>query len=89
MDKDWILVVEDDHQTSTYLKTYFDWLGYEVLVTRRGADALDSCRLKIPSVIILDVLLPDLNGYEVCRTLRNNNRTSQVPIVFLSYQRRD
>jgi signal transduction histidine kinase/CheY-like chemotaxis protein len=84
MDKDRILVIEDDHQTSTYLKTYFDWLGYEVFITPAGSQALASCRLNIPSVVILDVTLPDLNGFEVCRTLRNNSRTSDIPIIFLS-----
>ncbi len=84
MDKDRILVVEDDDKTSTYLKTYFEWLGYEVLIAGRGSDALDICRLEMPNVVILDVLLPDVNGYEVCRTLRNNSRTCQIPVIFLS-----
>ncbi len=84
MSKEQILVVEDDQETATYLKNYFDWQGYEVMVANRGEDALSSCRLHLPDAVILDVLLPDLNGYEICRILRAHNRTSRIPIIFLT-----
>lgn len=84
MSKKRILVVEDDRNTATYLKNYFGWQGYEVSTAPGGEDALERCLFKPPHVVILDVLLPDLNGYDVCRTLRANNRTNHLPVIFLS-----
>jgi len=66
------------------LRIYFDSQGYEVLVANRGNDALDTCRVKVPNVVVLDIQLPDIDGYEVCRSLRSNTRTSYVPIIFLT-----
>lgn len=86
MNKDRILVVEDDAQTAEYIKTYFNWQGYEVLTAARGEHALATCRLSLPNAIILDIMLPDANGYDVCRTLRSNSRTSHIPIIFLSHR---
>ncbi len=84
MGKGRILVVEDDIDISKMLRIYFDSQGYEVLVATRGGDALDTCRTKLPNVVVLDIQLPDIDGYEVCRTLRGNTRTSYVPIIFLT-----
>ncbi|MBN1219551.1 MAG: response regulator [Anaerolineae bacterium] len=79
-----ILVVEDDIDIAKMLRIYFDSQGYEVLVANRGNDALETCRTKLPSVVVLDIQLPDVDGYEICRILRGNTRTSQVPIIFLT-----
>lgn len=84
MGKGRILVVEDDLDISKMLRIYFDSQGYEVLVANRGNEALDVCRTKLPNVIVLDINLPDIDGYEVCRILRSNTRTSYVPIIFLT-----
>jgi CheY-like chemotaxis protein len=84
MSKGRILVVEDDLDISKMLRIYFDSQGYEVLVANRGNDALEIVRRKLPDVAILDINLPDIDGYEICRTLRTNVRTSQVPVIFLT-----
>jgi CheY-like chemotaxis protein len=84
MGKGRILVVEDDIDISKMLRIYFDSQGYEVLVANRGSEALETCRTKLPNVVVLDIQLPDIDGYEVCRTLRSNTRTSYVPIIFLT-----
>jgi PleD family two-component response regulator len=84
MNKGRILVVEDDKDVSKMLRIYFDSLGYEVLVSYRGKDALEMCRRQLPSIVVLDIMLPDIDGYEVCRRLRNNLRTSHIPILFLT-----
>ena len=84
MGKGRILVVEDDVDISKMLRIYFDSQGYEVLVANRGRDALETCRAKLPNVVVLDIQLPDIDGYEVCRSLRSNTRTSYVPIIFLT-----
>lgn len=84
MGKSRLLVVEDDNDISNMLKIYFSGLGYDVDVAPRGSDALDKTRQVLPHLIVLDIMLPDIDGYEVCRTLRTNTRTSHIPVIFLT-----
>jgi PleD family two-component response regulator len=84
MSKSRILVVEDDNDISNMLKIYFSAQGYEVTVAGRGNDALERTRQQLPNVIVLDIMLPDIDGYEVCTRLRRALRTSHVPIIFLT-----
>jgi DNA-binding response OmpR family regulator len=84
MSKGRILVVEDDLDISQMLRLYFNSQGYEVLTVARGNDALEVCRKKQPNVVVLDIMLPDMDGYDVCRDLRGNLRTSHIPIIFLT-----
>jgi PleD family two-component response regulator len=79
-----VLVVEDDPDISTMLRIYFESEGYNVALAMRGEDALDMCRRQLPTVIVLDIMLPDMDGYDVCRHLRSNLRTSHIPIIFLT-----
>ncbi len=79
-----ILVVEDDNDISNMLKLYFKSLGYTVFAALDGEQALTLTRQKMPKVIVLDIMLPDIDGYEVCRRLRTNLRTSHIPILFLT-----
>lgn len=84
MEKGRILVVEDDPDISNLLRIYFDSQGYKVSVAPKGKEALQVCRRELPNVIVLDIQLPDIDGYEVCRRLRANLRTSHIPILFLT-----
>jgi len=84
MSKGRLLVVEDDYDVSNMLRIYFDAQGYETIVAAKGEEALELCRRKLPSVVVLDILLPDIDGYEVCRQLRRNTRTSHIPVIFLT-----
>ncbi len=84
MGKARLLVVEDDIDISTMLKIYFSGLGYDVDTAMRGSDALEKTRQVLPHLIVLDIMLPDIDGYEVCRTLRTNTRTSHIPVIFLT-----
>jgi len=79
-----ILVVEDDFDISNMLRIYFSGQGYEVEVAPKGEEALTSVNKKLPNLIVLDINLPDMSGYDVCRTLRTTKRTSHVPIIFLT-----
>jgi diguanylate cyclase (GGDEF)-like protein len=79
-----ILVVEDDFDISNMLRIYFNGQGYHVEVAARGGDALQACRKQIPDLIVLDIMLPDMDGYAVCRELRTTTRTSHIPIIFLT-----
>ena len=84
MSKGRILVVEDDPDISKMLRIYFDSQGYEVLVEMMGGAALTTCAQKMPNVVVLDINLPDMDGYGVCRELRGNLRTKHIPIIFLT-----
>jgi PleD family two-component response regulator len=79
-----ILIVEDDPDISNMLRFYFESEGYSAALAGRGEDALDMCRNQLPTVIVLDIMLPDMDGYDVCRKLRGNLRTSRIPIIFLT-----
>jgi len=84
MGKPRLLVVEDDSDISNMLKIYFSGLGYDVDTAMRGNDALEKTRQVLPHLIVLDIMLPDIDGYEVCRVLRKSTRTSHIPVIFLT-----
>jgi DNA-binding response OmpR family regulator len=79
-----ILVVEDEFETADMLRIYFEFCGYEVLSTAWGRDVLEICRESHPDLIILDIQLPDTDGYEVYRELSNTQQTSHIPVIFLT-----
>ena len=84
MSKPRILVVEDDFDISNMLKIYFSGQEFEVEIASRGSEVLEKTRQGLPHLIVLDIMLPDIDGYEVCRLLRTNTRTSHIPIIFLT-----
>jgi diguanylate cyclase (GGDEF)-like protein len=79
-----ILIVEDDYDISNMLRIFFSNEGYHVEIAARGNDALEKCRKKLPDLIVLDIMLPDMDGYDVCLQLRRTTRTSHIPIIFLT-----
>lgn len=84
MGKARLLIVEDDVDISNMLRIYFSSLGYDVEVAVRGSEALEKTRHTMPHLIVLDIMLPDIDGYEVCRNLRTVTRTSHIPVIFLT-----
>jgi DNA-binding response OmpR family regulator len=84
MGKARLLIVEDDPDISNMLRIFFSSQGFEVDVAARGGDALERTRQVMPHLIVLDIMLPDIDGYEVCRRLRTTTRTSHVPVIFLT-----
>jgi len=82
-----ILIVEDDPNTSEMLSAYFSSLGYQVSHAAWGQDALKIATEKLPDLIVLDIHLPDIDGYEVCSRLRSQRRTEHTPIIFLTERR--
>ena len=83
MGKARLLVVEDDVDIANILKIYFSGMDFEVDVTH-AADALEKTKHVLPHLIVLDIMLPDIDGYEVCRHLRTSTRTSHIPVIFLT-----
>ncbi|HET9907487.1 MAG TPA: response regulator [Anaerolineales bacterium] len=84
MGKARLLVVEDDVDIGNMLKIYFSGMEFDVDVAVRGSDALEKTKQSLPHLIVLDIMLPDIDGYEVCRNLRTNLRTSHIPVIFLT-----
>jgi CheY-like chemotaxis protein len=86
-----LLVIEDEEITSDMLRRYFEIVGYEVVNATTGAEAVKMTREHRPDVILLDIMLPDMDGYEICRRLRSDERTERIPIIFLTRkgERRD
>jgi DNA-binding response OmpR family regulator len=76
-----ILIVEDDRNTAALVETYLQRDGFRTIVVYDGLDALKKAREHLPLLVILDVMLPSLDGWEICRRLR---RYSDVPILMLT-----
>lgn len=82
-----ILIIDDDQDLGEMLNSYFEVQGYQVSTINWGEDGLRSCIDKTPDVVLLDIRLPDLDGYEIVKRLKNNRRTQTVPIIFLTEKR--
>lgn len=82
-----ILVVEDDLDVAEMLNAYFRVQGYEVFTVNWGEDGVRACQTVNPDLVVLDIRLPDIDGYEVARRLRTDRRTQDVPIIFLTEKR--
>jgi DNA-binding response OmpR family regulator len=81
-----VLVVDDDVKTVELVRLYLDRDGYEVLTAYDGVEALRLARESSPDLVVLDLMLPDIDGLEVCRTLRHE---SDVPIIMLTARTTD
>jgi two-component system phosphate regulon response regulator PhoB len=79
-----ILLIEDERGLTEALTWTFQREGYEVAVARDGHEGLRRAQTLLPDLIILDIMLPGLNGLEVCRELRAGERTRDIPIIILS-----
>lgn len=82
-----LLIVEDDPDISEMLEDYFNDQEYHVLTAEEGEIAVEICRSKRPDLILLDIRLPDIDGYAVAEKLRTNQRTREIPIIFLTEKR--
>lgn len=84
MPKPRILIIEDEKQIVEALKLRLEANGYDILTAADGADGLLLARQKKPDLIILDVLLPKMNGYKVCRMLKFDENYKSIPIIMLT-----
>ncbi|WP_162909187.1 response regulator [Aggregatilinea lenta] len=84
MGKKRLLIIEDDIDVQEMLTVYFEGQDYEVLHASEGAEGIAISRSKFPNLILLDVMLPDMDGFDVCRALRTTTLTKYIPITFLT-----
>lgn len=81
MQKEKILVVDDDKNICDLLRMYLEKEGYTVVLAHNGMDAVNTFHMENPQLVLLDIMLPQLDGWQVCREIR---KTSEAPIIMLT-----
>ena len=79
-----LLLIDDDPNLILLVKDYLEFRGYEVMAAGNGREALEILNLHLPDMIICDVMMPEMDGYAFVNKIRQDSRTSSIPIMFLS-----
>jgi len=79
-----ILVADDEIHIRTLLKITLEMVGYEVDVAADGQEALERIEVQIPDLILLDIKMPRLNGWQVCEKLKSDEKTRNIPIIMVT-----
>ncbi len=79
-----VLVVDDDVEIRQMLTILFELEGWRVVDAKDGFEALDILGLNLPDAIVLDVMMPNMDGLTFCQSLRSSPRTAEIPIIMLS-----
>lgn len=84
-----ILIVDDDPNILLSLEFLLVKNGYEVLVARNGLEAVEIIEQVVPSIVLLDIMMPDVDGYVICEFIQKNERTKDAKVIFLSAKSKD
>jgi len=79
-----ILLVDDDPDFVEAVKVIVEKAGYDVRVAYDGQEGLEAVKEKLPDLIVLDVMMPVMNGHEACAKLKGNQETAEIPIILLT-----
>lgn len=79
-----LLIIDDDQELVSLLKMRFELEGYNILTAYDGEDGLHAAREKKPDLVILDVMMPQMDGFHVCRLLKFDLKTDRTPIILLT-----
>jgi two-component system, OmpR family, alkaline phosphatase synthesis response regulator PhoP len=79
-----VLVVEDERDVAELIRYNLSKEGYDVILAPTGADALKEARAARPDVVLLDIMVPQLNGWEVCRRLKQDAETRNIPVIMVT-----
>lgn len=83
--KKWkVLVVDDEPSILMPLEFLMRKSGYQVYIARNGTEAIESVDRELPQIIVLDIMMPDVDGYEVCRYIRSHEKMEGAKVIFLS-----
>lgn len=84
-----ILIIDDEKDLTELLKVRLETLGYIVTVANVGRIGLGKARVEKPDLILLDVMLPDMDGYTILREIRKDNETKDIPVLILTAKEED
>lgn len=79
-----ILVVDDDPYILMSLEFLMRKNGYDVMVARNGTEALELVEKQVPHLVLLDIMMPDVDGYEICRHIKKSTKLKSTKVVFMS-----
>ncbi len=79
-----VLVVDDNQQNLELLQAYLEDMDCETIPARDGAEALEIIGKKSPDLILLDVMMPKMSGFEVCKRIKNDPKTADIPIIMVT-----
>ncbi len=79
-----LLLIDDDPNLILLVKDYLEFRGFQVTTAENGREALDILEADIPDMIICDVMMPEMDGYELVKYIRQDSRTNRIPVLFLS-----
>jgi len=79
-----ILVVDDDPYILMSLEFLMKKNGYDVIVARNGTEALDLLEKRVPNLVLLDIMMPDVDGYAICKHIKSNKKLKEAKVVFMS-----
>lgn len=79
-----ILIVDDSPSEVANLRSILSDAGWQSVTASNGAEAVVKAGSERPSLILMDIIMPDMDGYEACRTLQENPATKNIPVVFVS-----
>lgn len=79
-----ILVADDDPVILRLIQVNLELEGYEVLTANNGQEAVDMAQAEKPDLVILDIMMPRLDGYQACEQLKSSDTTKEIPVIFLS-----
>jgi two-component system sensor histidine kinase/response regulator len=84
-----ILVVDDNHDSVLILRSLLETQGFEVATATTGAEALAQIERTIPDVVLLDVMMPEMSGFEVLDRIKTTHATSKVPVIMVTAKMQD
>jgi len=79
-----ILIIDDEEDMANILSFRLDSLGYEIITANNGLEGLEKAQLEKPNLILLDIMMPKINGFEVLRRLKENPVTKYTPVIMLT-----
>jgi len=79
-----ILVVEDSRTQAEHLRHILERSGYRVCIATNGKDALEMVRNEKPAIILTDIIMPEMDGYELCKALRKDKNTAELPVILVT-----
>ncbi|OPZ96738.1 MAG: Response regulator PleD [Planctomycetes bacterium ADurb.Bin412] len=79
-----VLIVDDNPQNAELLQAYLEPMSYDILIAADGLEALEKIETFVPDIILLDIMMPRMSGFEVCKRIKKNPKTADIPVVMVT-----